>query len=384
MIFGIADDDAIIGLENIKYDSEFISQKIKEKISPIPSTRMEIKQSKDGKNILLLHVFQGEETPYYYTGDSRMEAFIRIGNESVVADTTELKRLVLRGKNTSFDAQQSAYFFEDYAFSKLKERYKVWSGQSLTDKKMESFFIKNSEGVLSNAGALLADESPIYCSRLCCTRWNGLDKSGGKIDALDSVEYRGSLITLLNEGMGFVKRHMHISWKKVSNSRIELPDYCERSVFEALVNALIHRDYLINGSEVHVDIFDNRLSIYSPGGMPDGTLIQERDLDNIPSTRRNPILADVFEHLGYMERQGSGLAKIRSDYKKAANYTPEKAPVFRSNRVEFTVILWNLNYSENQIGNLNDALNDANDALKNHILDEKLSVNCRMNLNTND
>lgn len=109
---------------------------------------MEIKQSKDGKNILLLHVFQGEETPYYYTGDSRMEAFIRIGNESVVADTTELKRLVLRGKNTSFDAQQSAYFFEDYAFSKLKERYKVWSGQSLTDKKMESFFIKTVRACL--------------------------------------------------------------------------------------------------------------------------------------------------------------------------------------------------------------------------------------------
>ena len=53
---------------------------------------------------------------------------------------------------------------------------------------------------------------------------------------------------------------------------------------QALVNALIHRDYLINGSEVHVDMFDDRLVIYSPGGMPDGTQIQERDIDDIPST----------------------------------------------------------------------------------------------------
>lgn len=88
-----------------------------------------------------------------------------------------------------------------------------------------------------------------------------------------------------------------------------MSDYCERSVFEALVNALIHRDYLILGSEVHIDIYDDRLTIYSPGGMADGTRIQERDLSSISSTRRNPILADIFGRLGYMERQGSGFGK---------------------------------------------------------------------------
>ena len=86
-----------------------------------------------------------------------------------------------------------------------------------------------------------------------------------------------------------------------------MPDYCERSVFKSIVNALIHRDYLINGSEVHIDIFDDRLVVYSPGGMPDGTKIQERNIDTAPSTRRNPVLADIFSRLGYMERQGSGL-----------------------------------------------------------------------------
>ena len=88
-----------------------------------------------------------------------------------------------------------------------------------------------------------------------------------------------------------------------------MPEYCERSVFEALVNALIHRDYLVLGSEVHIDIYDDRLTIYSPGGMADGTLIQERDIYKISSTRRNPLLADIFERLGYMERQGSGFKK---------------------------------------------------------------------------
>lgn len=172
-----------------------------------------------------------------------------------------------------------------------------------------------------------------------------MDKSGGQIDALDSGEYNGSLITLLNEGVAFVKRNMKVLWKKTAQSRIEMPDYCERSVFESIVNALVHRDYLINGSEVHIDIFDDRLVIYSPGGMADGTNIQERVIDLIPSIRRTPVLADIFSRLGFMERQGSGLNKIKSAYENMANYTSEKAPEFYSDRVQFTVTLKNLNFN---------------------------------------
>lgn len=75
-----------------------------------------------------------------------------------------------------------------------------------------------------------------------------------------------------------------------------------------LINALAHRDYLVNGSEVHIDIYDDRMEIYSPGGMPDGSIIQDRDPLSVPSTRRNPVLADVFNRLGYMERKGSGFS----------------------------------------------------------------------------
>ena len=123
-----------------------------------------------------------------------------------------------------------------------------------------------------------------------------------------------------------------------------MPDYCERSVFEALVNALIHRDYLILGSEVHIDIYDDRLTICSPGGMPNGTRIQERDLSSISSTRRNPVLADIFGRLGYMERQGSGFKKITETYRAAHNYRDELAPRFYSDVTSFQVTLYNLNY----------------------------------------
>lgn len=185
------------------------------------------------------------------------------------------------------------------------------------------------------------------------------------MDALDDAEYSGSLITLLNEGTAFIKRNMHTRWKKTADSRIDMPDYCERSYFEALVNSLVHRDYIVNGSEVHIDIFDDRLRIYSPGGMPDGTLIQNRIIDAISSTRRNPVLADVFQRLGYMERKGSGLTKIIESYKNAYNYSDEKKPQFESSRVEFTVTLLNLNYGINEAKKAKNEAKEAKNEAKN-------------------
>lgn len=272
LFFGIDNDKNIVGLADAQTDAETISRLIKERITPYPNFIL-VPEREDGKDLLALTVISGRTTPYYYKADGVMEAYIRIGNESVIAPDYVLNQLVLKGMNRTYDSLISEYDFKDYAFSKLREQYKKWTGNSMTDKLYDSFEIRDANGKLTNAGALLADNSPIRHSRLFCTRWNGLDKSGGLVDALDSAEYSGSLIILLNEGVGFVKRNMKTRWKKTSDSRIEMPEYCERSVFEALVNALIHRDYLVLGSEVHIDIYDDRLTIYSPGGMADGTKI---------------------------------------------------------------------------------------------------------------
>ena len=347
LIFGISDDNQIIGLENPDKDAEIISEMIKSRLDPIPEFKIRFQKEKD-KVLLIVDILKGEETPYYYSGDGVLEAYVRIGNESVKASSTELKRLVLHGRNTTFDSQNSMYKVEDYAFSKLRERYKKWTGQSFNDKDLISFGLATKDGYLTNAGALIVDESPIHYSRVFCTRWNGLTKSGGTMDALDDAEYSGSLISLIENGEGFIKRNAKMMWRKTANSREELPEYVERSYHEALVNAIAHRDYLVNGSEVHIDIYDDRMEIYSPGGMPDGSVIQDRDPTTVPSTRRNPVIADVFNRLGYMERKGSGFAKILDNYAFQINYTEEKKPYFRSDRYQFTVIMPNLNYNGTQ------------------------------------
>ena len=349
LIFGVSDDGKIIGLTDHESDAERISEIIKTRLDPIPEFNLSFCEE-EGKKMIVLNIYKGEETPYYYSGDGVMEAYIRVGNESVKATSTELKRLVLRGKNTSFDSQISSYKVEDYAFSKLRERYKKWTGNSFDDKDLISFGLANEQGYLTNAGALLADESPVRCSRVFCTRWNGLNKSGGMMDALDDAEYSGSIISLIENGEAFIKRNSRMMWRKTDNSREEMPEYVERSYHEALINGLAHRDYLINGSEVHIDIYDDRMEIYSPGGMPDGSLIQERGPLTVPSTRRNPVLADVLNRLGYMERKGSGFEKIISGYEFQINYDESKKPEFRSDRYQFTVVMQNLNYDA--VGNV--------------------------------
>ena len=312
-----------------------------------------------------MEVYRGEETPYYYVGEGNYTAYVRIGNESVMATATDLKRLVLRGKNRTYDSLVTDYSFDDYSFSKLKAAYYKKTKKSMEMKDFESFGIVDKNGMLTNAGALLADESPIYCSRLFCTRWNGIDKASGVIDALDDEEYTGSLILLLEEGMNFARRNSKKMWKKESDRRVEYPEYPERSIFEGLVNGLVHRDYLDMGSEVHIDIFDDHLEIYSPGGMYDGTLIQDRDIDNVPSKRRNPVVADIFSRLDYMERRGSGFKKIMQAYEVEPNYTEDKKPVFYSNATEFRVILKNLNFTDEVLNEKNEVL----DEVLNEVLD---------------
>lgn len=343
LVFGISDDDRIVGLDNPENDAEIISEQIKSKLDPIPEINLSFHEE-EGKKLILLQVQSGKETPYYYVGEGSRLAFVRIGNESVPTDRAALKRLVLKGCGTSFDSLPSQYKFKNMSFSKIRSVCKQRTRIDFEDSDYESWGLVNDEGELTNAGALLADESPIRYSRIFCTRWNGLGKASGLVDAIDDIELAGGLINMLQQAVEFVQKHSRKAWMKTPDGRIEMPDYPERAVLEAIVNALIHRDYLEYGSEVHIDIFNDRIEIYSPGGMFDGTRVQDIDLMNVPSRRRNPVIADIFNRLKYMDRRGSGFKKILEDYQFYETNGKGLVPQFHSERSSFFITLWNLNY----------------------------------------
>jgi ATP-dependent DNA helicase RecG len=345
LIFGMADDKTAVGLTDIKKDIDAISKKIKERITPLPSVDFRAYQTDDGKDILALAVEEGKETPYFYSADGNLIAYVRIGSDSVPATASQLRELVMKGKNLTFDALPSDYKADDLTFTILDATFKKMKKQILTKNGYISFGLCRPDGTLTNAGLMFSDESPLLQSRVFCTHWDGLDKSGGTDDAIDDKEFEGDLISQLLKSHDFVKMNSKVRWKKMSDHRVDKPDYAERAVFEALANALMHRNYDVIGSEVHVDMFDDRLEIYSPGGMADGTLIQERDIEKVPSTRRNPIIAEIFHRLDYIERRGSGFKKIRSETANLYGYTDEYAPEFRSTPTAFHVILKNMNYN---------------------------------------
>ena len=175
------------------------------------------------------------------------------------------------------------------------------------------------------------------------------------------IELEGSVIGQLQDAVAFIRNNSHKRWWKESDHREELPDYPERAVTEVICNAIIHRDYQELGSEIHIDMYNDRMEVYSPGGMIDGRLIQQLNPLSVPSKRRNPLLADFFGRLNLMEHRGSGMKKILGEYNRFESLKEYRAPEFNSNATEFHVTLWNLNYGTDVV---KDVANYTSDVTK--------------------
>ena len=345
LFFGIDNDGNVKGLDDVQYICETVSCKIRDYMDPLPKVEM-IPQEIDGLYILQLKVNSGHYTPYYYVGDGQRVAFVRIGDESIPATAEQMVRLVLKGSNKTFDSLVTDYRAEDNTFVILANTFKKRTTQEWNKKFLVSFGLVTNTGVLTNAGALFADDCPLWQSRLYCTRWDGKDKS----DAINDAEFTGNVLLLLREAMNFVKSNTRKGWEKLPNGRKNKPEYAERAVLEAMVNHFIHRDYTVMGGEVHLDIYDDRLTVTSPGGMYNGSLIQNLDIADVSSERRNPILANVMAQLDYMEKRGSGLTRICNETKALDGYKEELKPVFKSSPTQFQTII----FASSDIPNVGD------------------------------
>ena len=246
---------------------------------------------------------------------------------------------------------KSEYEAKDFSFTYFESLYYNRTGKRIDEKDYLSFGLKTKDGFLTNAGALFTDVCPFFHSRVFCTRWNGLTKAPSSFDAIDDKEYSGSILQLLNDGENFIKLYNQKIWYKLPTSRVEKENFPERAIHEAMVNALVHRDYGVIGSEIHIDIFDDRIIIQNPGGMYDGIPVKDQELENVVSTRRNPVIADLLTRMDFMERRGSGFRKILDAVKFSPNYTKENLPIFNSNPYSFSVTFKNMNYGVEPVNN---------------------------------
>lgn len=353
LFLGIDDDGSVKGVADVQHVCEIISAKIRDYMDPLPEIEMIPHKNDEGLNILQLKVNPGNYTPYYYVGDGQRVAFVRVGDESIPATAEHMVRLVLKGSNKTYDSLVTDYRQDDNTFIILANEFKKRTEYDWDKKYLLSFGLVTGNGYLTNAGALFSDDCPLCQSRLYCTRWAGKDKS----DAINDAEFTGNVIMLLRESMNFVKSNTRKGWEKLPNGRKNKPEYAERAVLEAMVNHFIHRDYTVIGGEVHLDIYDDRLTVTSPGGMYNGQIIQDLDIANVSSERRNPILANVMAQLDYMEKRGSGLTRICNETKALDGYKDELKPQFNSSSVQFQTII----YASIDATNVGDDVGDVSE-----------------------
>ena len=345
LFFGVDNDGTVKGLEDIQKTGEKISEGINDRMDPLPDVEM-IPYKVDGMDVLQLKVNAGNYTPYYYVGDGQRVAFVRKGSQSVPATAEEMVRLVLKGSHQTYDSLVSADKMEDNSFAMLAKTYEERTGLEWDKKYLQSFGLVTTKGMLTNAGVLFADYCSLSQSRLYCTRWDGLEKG----DAVNDAEFKGNILLLLREAMNFAKANTRNGWEKLPDGRKNKPEYAERAVLEACVNHFIHRDYTVMGGEVHLDIYDDRIALTSPGGMYSGQKVQDVPIEDISSNRRNPVLADVMAQLDYMEKRGSGLKRICNETKALKNYKEGRDPVFKSSVSQFMTVIFSMEYEVGATG----------------------------------
>lgn len=177
ILFGVEDKShKLEGLDNVQEVSEKITKLINSKIIPLP--RYEINTFvEDGKDFLELKVGDGPSMPYYVFSDGRKEAYIRAGEQSILAPEHILNDLILKGENLTFDALPTEYNINDLSFTLLAATIKERTKKKFdVSKDFISLGLANDLGKLTNAGVLLSDQGALKQSKIVCTRWRGLKK----------------------------------------------------------------------------------------------------------------------------------------------------------------------------------------------------------------
>ena len=187
------------------------------------------------------------------------------------------------------------------------------------------------------AAMLLFGRRPTYYlpqAIVSAARFPGLDID---ITAIDRGSFRGTVDDLVEQGVVFVARNMRtasILSEAEFPQRTDIPEYPLKAVREAITNAVMHRDCSIAGQTVTLAMFDNRLEVFSPGGLVRGMTLE--DLGTGKHLARNPTLAEAMRQMGWVERFGTGIRLIRREMDELGS----AEPLFTVNADSFTVTLY--------------------------------------------
>lgn len=301
ILFGVDDDGNIKGLSDVKQACLDIENKINDSISPQPNYTLEI-QNND--QTIKLSVKSGLQKPYLY----KSKAYKRNDTSTIEVDTLEFSRLVLEGKNIRFEelpCKDQELSFEILQ-SNLKEKIQIETFNKDTLKTLNLYDDVNG---FNNAAGLLADKN----------YFPGIDivKFGENISIIQKrITFENTSVLDIYEKALSVFRDYY-QYEVIQGADRKMVEKIPEAAFrEAIANALIHRVWDVD-LQIRVSMFDDRIEVVSPGGLPSG-ITEDEYLSGKLSVLRNRNLANVFYRLGFVEIFGTGITRIKQVYSEAS------------------------------------------------------------------
>ena len=301
ILFGVDDDGNIKGLSDVKQACLDIENKINDSISPQPNYTLEIQNN---EQTIKLSVKSGLQKPYLY----KSKAYKRNDTATIEVDTLEFSRLVLEGKNIRFEelpCKDQELSFEILQ-SNLKEKIQIETFNKDTLKTLNLYDDVNG---FNNAAGLLADKN----------HFPGIDivKFGENISIIQKrITFENTSVLDIYEKALSVFRDYY-QYEVIQGADRKMVEKIPEAAFrEAIANALIHRVWDVD-LQIRVSMFDDRIEVVSPGGLPSG-ITEDEYLSGKLSVLRNRNLANVFYRLGFVEIFGTGITRIKQIYSEAS------------------------------------------------------------------
>ena len=330
IFFGIDDNGNITGVSDVKQACLDIENKINDSITPQPDYKLEL-QNND--KTIKLTVKSGLQKPYLY----KSKAYKRNDTATIEVDTLELSRLILEGKNISFEElpceDQELTF--DILCQKLKESIQI---DTFNQDTLKTLNLYNSTIGYNNAAGILADKN----------HFPGIDmvKFGENISVIHkrATFDNRSVLAVYEKALEVFKDYYQYEEIEGAN-RKKIERIPEAAFREAIANALIHRAWDME-SQIRVLMFDNRIEIISPGGLPSG-ITEDEYLSGKLSVLRNRNLANVFYRLGFVEIFGTGITRIKQLYEEGLR-RPDFEVSENTIKMVLPVLEKNLNLTEDE------------------------------------
>lgn len=322
IIFGIQDDPRkIVGIPDQELFSleERVVNHLHDLVYPTLVPEIYI-QTVEFRSLLAVEIYPGPDKPYYLKKLGKENGtFVRIGSTNRKASRELLDELERQRTKISFD---SLIYYgitaDELDLKSFKNEYEKVCGKSLDRERMANIglFKKDRDQLYpTNAAILLSDslvrKQQFPYAKIECARFKGMDNRL----FLDQITIEKPIHKLAAPCLDFVKKNIALSSEIGEIYRQDRWEYPLEAVREAIINAIIHRDYSILGSDIKLAIFDDRLEIISPGPLPETITLES--LGSGRSEIRNRVLAPIFKDLKLIEAWGTGIQKIKREIDQA-------------------------------------------------------------------